>query len=632
MSDPYLGRKTAAEEALRPLKSGQHVLLGAGAGAPLRLVEALKERARELSDVEVLHLMQLGPDPFADPVLEGRLRSNALFLGPGERGEVERGLADYTPCSLSQVPDLIRTGRIPVDAALIQTTPPRDGFVSLGASVDILRAAAENAERVVAQVNARMPWTEGLTRVPVESIHAFVESDLPLPEYHSPDLTAAALWIGRYAARLIADGATVQVGLGSVGEGVLAALGRKKDLGVHTELLTDAWLPLIEAGVFSGRLKTLHREKIVATLCLGSRRLYDFVGDNPLFEFHPADYVNCPEVIAKNAGLVAVNSALAVDLTGQAAVDSLDGRFFGGVGGHLDFARGAACARGGRFILALPATARGGKASRVVASLGAGTGVCLPRADADFVVTEYGIASLRGRSLRERAVALISIAHPDFRKSLSRAASAAGLLDAGHVFPADAAPYPAELEGRARLGGREFLVRPLRPADERKLKDLFYSQSLKTTTMRFGVPLKRLSEREFQELVALDLRRSLALGAFTRERGRERLVAVARYCAAPGSKVAESAVTVHDDWQGRGLGAHMTRALCAAAARRGVEGLRAELQHYDPRMKTLLGRLFTKVEELDLGDDGTCVTVLFKDWREGGAAGLSQKSRAEAAL
>ncbi|PIR18943.1 MAG: 4-hydroxybutyrate CoA-transferase, partial [Elusimicrobia bacterium CG11_big_fil_rev_8_21_14_0_20_64_6] len=343
---PVQTLKTAAE-ALAPLRSGQRVLIGSGAAAPQGLIEALAARARNLSDVEVLHLMTLAKAPYAAPSFQGHVRHNALFIGANTREAVGAGFADYTPCFLHEVPGLFRSGHLPLDVALVQVTPERDGRCSLGVSVDVVKAAIESAAYVVAQVNANMPWTEGDSTVAVSDIDAFVESDTPIFEFPVREATAEALWIGRYVRELIEDGSTIQVGIGAIPDAVLAALAGKKDLGVHSEMISDGVLDLVNAGVITGRMKSLHPGCVVTSFCMGGKRLYDAVNGNPQFLFHPSDYVNDPVIIASNQKMVSINSALLVDLTGQVAADSLAGRLYSGVGGQVDFVRGATASRGG---------------------------------------------------------------------------------------------------------------------------------------------------------------------------------------------------------------------------------------------------------------------------------------------
>lgn len=610
--DQVAAKTMTAAEAVKAIKSGQHVLIGSGAAEPAALVEALAARRDELFDVEALHLLTLGPAPYAAPEFAGHIRHNALFIGPNVRSAVRGGLADYTPCFLCEVPELIRSGRLRVDAALIQVSPPEHGTCTLGVSVDILKAAVEKASYVVAQVNAGMPRTRGLTTVLVEDIDAFVFQDAPLPELAAAPASPAALWIGRYVSSLVEDGSTIQAGIGAVPDAVLSALSGKKDLGIHSEMLSDGMLDLMERGVVTGRRKSIHAGKAVASFCLGSRRLYEAASSDPAVELYPVDYVNDPCIIAENERMVSINSALQVDLTGQVAADAVEGSFYSGVGGQVDFIRGAARSPGGKSIIAMQATAQEGAVSRITARLEAGAGVVTTRADVDCVVTEYGIAELKGRSIRERAVALIQAAHPRFRQALLEEAKALGYVDAGHVLPSpESGRYLVDLECRRAFDGLETLIRPLKASDERALKDLFYSQSRETTLMRFGMPLKRLTERQFQELVAIDFVNSAAIGAFAGER----LIAVARYSVDPGSRAAEAAVTVHDEFQGKGLGTFLMSYLAWIAREQELEALRVEVLSVNLKMRRMLDRCFTKVTETDMGPDGVAITARLSDWK-----------------
>lgn len=602
-----------AEQALAPLRSGQRVLVGSGAAVPQALVTAMSARAMALSDVEVMHLMTLAKAPYAAPAFKGHVRHNALFIGANTREAVGAGLADYTPCFLHEVPGLFRSGHLPLDVALVQIAPPRGARASLGVSVDVVKAAVETAGYVVALVNPNMPWTEGDSTVLLSDIDAFVAGDGPVLELPVREATAEALWIGRYVRELVEDGSTIQVGIGAIPDAVLAALAGKKDLGVHSEMISDGVLDLVESGVVTGKHKTVHPGSVVTSFCMGSRRLYDAVQDNPSFLFHPSDYVNDPVVIASNQKMVSINSALLVDLTGQVAADSLNGRLYSGVGGQVDFVRGATASKGGKSIIVLPSTAKGGTVSRISVSLSPGTGVVTSRADIDYVVTEYGIASLKAKTIRQRAVSLIQIAHPRFRAELAKEAAKLGLLDAGHVLPPPEGAYPIELQSRRRVGELELVVRPLSPADEKAMKELFYAQSEETTALRFGTPLSRLSETQFQELVAIDFRTSMALGAFLCEGRRRRLVGVARYHTRDGESEADLHVAVRDDFQRKGVGSELVRALAQTGAARGVESFRGEER--GPGIARLLRRCFSEVRERGLGPNGMRIWARLADIR-----------------
>lgn len=371
------------------------------------------------------HLHTSGPYPFAAPGLARRFRPVSLFVGEGLREAVAEGEADYIPVFLADIPGLFTSGAIPLDVALVQVSvPDAHGLCSLGTSIDTARAAVDSARLVIAEVNERMPRTHGYTSVPLARFDAFVTSSRPLPERAPAPETEVERRIGELIAELVEDGSTLQLGIGAIPDAVLARLGNKHELGVHTEMFSDRLIPLIENGVVTNRLKTIHRGRTVTSFVQGTRALYDFVDDNPLVEFHPCDRTNDTELISRNDRVVAINSALEVDLTGQVCADSIGHRIYSGIGGQMDFIRGAARSRGGKPILALPSTAARGTVSRIVLALRPGAGVVTTRGHVHWVVTEYGAVNLHGLTLRERAEALISIAHPDFRAELAREVSA----------------------------------------------------------------------------------------------------------------------------------------------------------------------------------------------------------------
>jgi acyl-CoA hydrolase len=394
------------------------ILVGSGAAVPVGLLQALCDRARFLRGVEVCQLLTLGDAPYLDASLEGHIRHNAFFIGPNARAAVQQGRADFTPVFLSEIPSLLRSA-LPLDVALVQVGPPdAHGLCSLGVSVDVVRAAVDSARIVIAEVNPRMPRTHGDAFLRFDRITHAVEVDHAIPELRPEPLDDVVIAIGHNVASLVRDGATLQTGIGAIPSAVLAALEHHRDLGVHTEMFSDGVVDLVERGVITNGRKSIHPGKLVTSFVMGTRRLYDFVDDNPMVEMQPSDYVNDPFVIAKHRGMVAINSALAVDLTGQVCADSIGSKFYSGVGGQVDFIRGAARAAEGCAILALPATAKGGSISRVVVELASGSGVTTTRNDVQFVVTEYGIAALRGKTVRERARALAAVAHPRFRDAL----------------------------------------------------------------------------------------------------------------------------------------------------------------------------------------------------------------------
>ena len=408
------------EEAVASVRDGARVFLHGASATPTPLVEAIAARA-DLRDLTLYHLHTSGPAPFAEPEAQGRMRSVSLFTGPLLRKPIEEGRADFMPVFLSDIPALFRSGRIRLDAALVQLSPPDShGLCTLGTSVDAAKAAVEAASVVIAEINERMPRTLGNTVVPLDRVTAFCRADRPLLEHaHAPETDVEAR-IGELVAGLVEDGSTLQVGIGGIPDAVLARLRGKRDLGIHTEMFSDGVVDLFEAGAVTNRLKTVHPGRIVTSFVTGSRRVFDFVRDNPLVEFHPCDRTNDTALIRRNPRVVAINSALQVDLSGQVCADSLGHRIYSGIGGQMDFIRGAALSHGGKPVIALPSTAAGGRVSRIVAELSPGSGVVTTRGHVHWVVTEHGAVNLFGLTLRERGDALISIAQPEFRAELRR--------------------------------------------------------------------------------------------------------------------------------------------------------------------------------------------------------------------
>jgi len=417
--EEYRNKCMDAAQALGVVHSGARVWIQSGCGTPSLLVDALVARAPEVRDVEIVHMMTLGSADYTRPEYEGHFRHRGLFLGANVREAVAAGRADYTPIFLSEIEGLFESGAMPLDVVLMQVSPPdAHGFVSLGTTVDCTMTAARCAKTVIAEVNQRMPRTHGETMIHVSHISAVVETARPLLELEAEPFTEIQRRIGEHVASLIPDGATLQTGIGGIPDAVLSCLTDKHDLGIHTEMCSDGVIELMESGVLNGERKSLHRGKAVVSFVLGSKRLFDFVHQNPSFEFRSISYTNDPYVVAQNDRMVAINSALQVDMTGQVCADSLGTRPFSGFGGQIDFIRGAARSKGGVPIIALPATARRGEISRIVTVLEPGAGVVTSRADVHYVVTEYGIAYLHGKNLRERAEALIAIADPRFQAEL----------------------------------------------------------------------------------------------------------------------------------------------------------------------------------------------------------------------
>jgi len=415
----YREKLQTADEALRVLRSGMRVYIQPGNAEPETLVEALLRRGPFVHDVEVVHMMTLGSAGYVAPEMAGHFRHNAMFIGSNVRDAINDGRADYTPIYLSEIEELFETGAMPIDVALIQVSPPDShGFCSFGVSIDTTLTAAKYAHCVIAQVNDQMPRTYGDSFIHISQISAIVESSRPLCELPRPKITDLHVAIGRNVAGLIDDGAVIQTGIGGIPDAVLRFLMDRKDLGIHSELVSDGIIPLIETGVITGARKNFKPRKIILGFILGTRKLFDFVDNNPEFEFHPTAYVNDPLLIARNDNMVAINAALQIDLTGQVCSDSIGTHFYSGIGGQVDFVKGASHSKGGKPIIALPSTAKDGAVSRIVPMLDPGAGVVTSRGLIRYVVTEYGVAYLHGKTIRDRAKALIEIAHPKFRDEL----------------------------------------------------------------------------------------------------------------------------------------------------------------------------------------------------------------------
>jgi 4-hydroxybutyrate CoA-transferase len=409
---------SSAADVVAAIANGARIFVHGAAATPTPLLDALVAR-RDLEGVRLYHLHTSGPAPFAAAEAAARMRSVSFFVGPALRQPIAEGRADFMPIFLSQIPGLFSTRRIPLDVALLQLSPPdRHGLCTLGTSVDAARAAADHATIILAEINEQMPRTLGATTVPLSRVQAFIHTNRPLHEHEGSVETPIEARIGELIANLVDDGATLQMGIGSIPDAVLRRLAHKHDLGVHTEMFSDGLVALHEAGVITNARKTLHPGRTVTSFVSGSRRLFDFVADNPLVEFHPSDRTNDVALIRKNAKVTAINSALEIDLTGQICADSIGHAIYSGIGGQMDFMHAAARSDGGKPIIALPSTASRGAVSRIVSALKPGAGVVTSRGHAHWVVTEYGAVNLHGQTLRERGEALVSIAHPDFRRQL----------------------------------------------------------------------------------------------------------------------------------------------------------------------------------------------------------------------
>ncbi len=573
----YEGRKKTATKALRVLKRGNRIFIGSGCAEPQHLVSALEKTIVPLSDIEILHILSLGKSHYTESSFFDNCRLKSFFVAAATREAVAEGRADYTPINISDISGLFRSGATPIDAALIQVSPPDShGFCSYGISVDIVKAATETARHVIAQVNPSMPRTLGDSFIHVSEIDAFVEFEEPLLEMPGPLINSTAEAISSHTAKLIEDGSTIRAGVGSIPNAVLSALLDKKDLGVHTDMLTDAYLPLVEAGVITNARKTLHQGKMVASFCMGTRKLYDFVRDNPMVALYPIEYTNDFLVIAQNDKMVSINSALQVDLTGQVCSDSVGFEIYSGIGGAVDFLRGARSSRGGKAIMALPSTTLEGDASRIVPVLAEGGGVVITRGGVQHVVTEYGAAQLHGMSIRERALALIGIAHPDFREGLMRAARDLNYIPREMVAVGAAkALYPADMEVY-QLFDRDLkvLFRPVKPTDERSLKEFFYSLPREEAYVRFLRTMKVYPRYDTLRMVNIDYDKVMNIVGIAGEPGAERTIALGGYYLDGETLTAELDCVVHPEYQGLGVATFLIHRLTEIARGKSVRRLR----------------------------------------------------------
>jgi len=575
----YSDKVAAEEEAVRSVRHGQRVFIGSGAGEPQVLVEALSAR-NDLSDTEVVHILTLGIAPYAEPRLGGQFRHNAYFIGPNVREAVSQGRADYTPIFLSEIPRLFRSGRVVVDVALIAVSEPDEhGYCSYGVSTDIVKAGAECARVVIAEVNSQMPRVLGDCFIHVRDIDVLVPSDRPILEATQGEPDKLAKRIARHIANLVEDNATLQLGIGTIPDAVLHYLGDFKNLGIHTEMFSDGIIPLIEKGVITNSEKTLHRGKIVASFVMGSRKLYDFIDNNPLIEFHPTEYTNDPFIVAQNDKMIAINAAIEVDLTGQVCADSLGTLFYSGIGGQVDFTRGASRSKGGKPIIALPATAQNDTFSRIVPHLKQGAGVVTSRGDVHYVVTEYGAAYLHGKNIRERAMALIQVAHPKFRPWLLSEAKARNLVYPDQIeMPLQTPVYPEDLEQWIALKDKSrVFLRPLKLTDESLLRDMFYKLSPESIHYRFFRMIKAMPHEKLQEFLRVDYDADMAMVVLTDSTESASIIGIAHYSKDPQTNFADAAFLVRDDWQGKGIGTKLLSGLVDAAVAHGIAGFTADV-------------------------------------------------------
>ena len=611
----YTQKQMTAKRAVKLIKPGDRIFVGTGCGQPQLLVDELVSSDNDIVDAEIYHLLTQGDAPYINEKYSKKFRTASFFLAANVRDAIAGGRGDYIPMFLSDIPRLFKTGKLPIDVALIQTSPPdRNGHLSLGVSVDIVRAALENSLTIIAEVNENMPRTFGDTSISLDLVDAIVLSDRSLIEYTLPEIDPVVESIAKNIVSLVEDGATLELGIGMIPQAVLHYLNEKRDLGIHTEMFNDAIIPLIESGAINGSRKSINRGKITASFCLGTRKLYDYIHENPMFEFRPSDYVNDPFIISQHRKMVAINVAIEVDMTGQVCSDSIGYNFYSGVGGQVDFNRGAARALEGKAIIALPSTTRDGTISRIVPKLTEGAGVVLSRADVHYVVTEYGIADLFGKNIRERVLALSEIAHPDYRNEiLKEAKNRKYIFQHQKEISIEGSKYPRELETtRVLADGTNLHIRPIKSSDDKLLRDMFYDLSEKSIAFRFFQPVASFPHKFIQEFTTVDFSQDMAIVAMVQDLGGDQIVGVAHYYYNPANHLAEVSFLVRDDWQSKGLGTYLLDILTDIARKRGIRGFEARVLTHNQHMLTVFynsGFQVTTKKE----DDTYLISYSFKD-------------------
>lgn len=580
----YPEKFASEDEIFSHIRRGDHIFVASGCGEPQYLVQAMiryvESNPKAFFDAEIIHIYSLGLAPYTEAKYKANFRHNSFFIGNSTRDSINAGMADYTPISLSAVPSLLSSGVVRIDVALIQTSlPDEHHYLSLGVSVDIVKAATEKANIVIAQINPNMPRIHGDGFIHIKDVDFIIPYDEPLLSVSGSQTSDVIKTIGKNVARLVQDGDTIQVGWGSLPNAIMSSLYDKKNLGVHTELLSDGLVNLIKAGVIDNSRKTIDHGRTVASFSMGNRSTYHFLDNNPSILFRTLDYTNNPLIMARIDNMVAINSALEIDLSGQATSESIGSVFYSGIGGHQDFMRGALFSRNGKTILALKSTSLNDAVSRIVPALKEQAGVTLNRADIRYVVTEYGIVYLHGKNIRERAMALISIAHPKFRPWLIDEAKKRGLIFKDQAFiPGKQGEYPADLETYATTKtGLQLFIRPVKISDEPLLKDFFYSLSDRSIHRRFLSFRKDMPHERLQNFVIIDYTKELVLVVVMGDQTNQFIAAVGQYGIDEGLHTAEVAFAVREDQQNSGIGSALLQYLTYLAKRQGLLGFTADV-------------------------------------------------------
>ena len=593
-------KTTTAEEAISAVQSGDKIFVGTACATPRTLVEALEKSQGHLDDVQLCHFLTDGACPIDEKLESTRFNHKLFFVGTDCREMTRRGKAHYVPISISQLPRLIENRTIPIDVALIQVSVPDEhGYVSLGVSVDITLSAVLHARMVIAEVNPSMPYTYGESQIPLDRIDHIVNVDTPVIEYLHEPADDISTQIARYISRIIDDNSTLQIGLGQIPNEMLKHIEHKRNIGIHSDVITEPIVDLIEKGIITGNSKAIQRGKVVTSYCMGTRKLYEYVDHNPMFSFCPIDYVCDPGIITRNHKMVSVSQAFAVDLMGQVCADQYKGQFYGGVSTQPDFHRLAAYTPGGKSIVCMRATSEDGRESRIRPLLMEGEGVTIPRSDVHYIVTEFGVAYLFGKSIQERALALIEIAHPDFRQELLEEAGRLGYVRKDQKVRSSRA-YPVEEEKDVTLkDGQTVMIRPSKATDVHGLQDLFYSLPPEDVLTRFFAKISALPYKEAQHLCNVDYHNAMAFVAVSGNRENETIVGSSCYFVDHSENLGEVAYMIRNDWQSQGLGSLLQETMAAYAHKSGLRGFKADILSENTKMI----RLFQKAGTVDMKRD-----------------------------
>jgi len=611
-------KEITAKVAVQKILPGNRVFIGSACSEPQGLTAELIRSSRNLIDTEIIHFLTIGPEKYFEEKAEDLFRHNAFFIGKTLRDEINRGQADYTPILASEIPSLFLSGRKHCDVALIQVTPPdRFGFCSFGINIDFAKPIAQAAYTTIAEINPQMPRTLGNSFIHMREIDYFIYNDVPLLEFHFKEENGITERIGKNVANLIENKSTIHIGNGYLPNACLKFLTNKKDLGMHSHYITDNIIPLIENAVLTCRKKNFHPEKIITSFALGTKRLYDFIDNNPYIEFYPSDYVCNPKYIGMNKKMASINQALQIDLTGQINTSTKGYNFYSGIGDTVDFMRGAAFSKGGKPIIVLPSTRKNETISTIVPHLDEGAGVILSRADVHYVVTEWGVAYLHGKTIRERVLELICISHPNFRQSLLDEAKRLNYIFHDQLLSCDEngriCVYPSKYETLYSVRDKEKInIRPIKTTDESLLKELYYSLNERDRYLRFFEIKKEFTHSKTQTEVNIDYFKVFSIGAFVGDIGKEEMIGNATYYLNPDSNMAEYSFVIREDYRDKGIGSYLYHHLIIIAKEKGIKGFYGTIHLQNKKTVQIIRKGgYTKITPPEVGDNELFYEVFF---------------------